>query len=63
MKSIKPSYQIKITKIENNRTKMPEKLENFNKWFEQFGFNGSRKGDLYDRDWKLKSANLNDDEC
>lgn len=26
---------------------MPEKLESFNKWFEQFDFDGSRKDDLY----------------
>lgn len=41
---------------------MPEKLESFNKWFEQFDFDGSRKDDLYDREWKSASANLNESE-
>lgn len=41
---------------------MHEKLESFNKWFEQFGFDGSRKDDLYDREWKSASSNLNESE-
>ena len=42
---------------------MHEKLESFNKWFEQFGFDGSGKDDLYYREWKSASANLNESEC